>query len=445
MKITPRKPFTVSPLGRFGSLALCLALLSGCGSSSSSQDDLDASSSSSSVESSSSSSAESSSSSSEESSESSSAESSQSSSASSQAYGDGTQDSLYAQADFPVGVAVQVANWEPFSLFTAPDAADRQALVARHFSEMTATNVMKMSYMRTDDGGFTDAPARPLIDFAKANGIKVHGHALVWHSDYQVPDLFRDYEGDDWQGLVTEHVQGVMDLFDDTVVSWDVVNEAVEARTSDGWRQDSVFYQFAPPEAGDVPEFIEVAYSAAREANPDVILYYNDYDNTANTERLEKTLEIADHLLEQDLIDGIGFQMHAYMDYPSIDQFRNAFQEVVDRELMVKVTELDISIVNPYGSGEPPEAPEFDQELADAQGVRFCQIAEAYMDVVPPELRGGFSVWGLTDDDSWLMQAFEQATGAEYDQVYPVLFDENLQAKPAFFGVKRAFREEPCE
>lgn len=406
------------------SLALCVALLSGCGSSSSSssddESDLDNGSSSSS--------------------------SSQSSSASSEAGNDGLPDSLYLDADFPVGVAVQVANWEPFSLFTADDAAARQDLVARHFSEVTATNVMKMSYMRTNDGGFTKAPAQPLIDFARANGIKVHGHALIWHSDYQVPDLFRNVgEDDDWRALVTEHVQGVMDLFDDTVVSWDVVNEAVEAWTSNGWRQDSVFYQFAPPADGEVPEFIEVAYRAAREANPDVILYYNDYDNTANTDRLNKTLEIADHLREDDLIDGIGFQMHAYMDYPSIAQFRNAFQEVVDRDLKVKVTELDISIVNPYGSGEPPEAPEFDQALADAQGVRFCEIAEAYLDVVPAELRGGFSVWGLTDDDSWLMQAFEQATGAQYDQVYPVLFDENLEAKPAFFGVQRAFRGEPCQ
>ncbi|WP_111642324.1 endo-1,4-beta-xylanase [Marinimicrobium alkaliphilum] len=427
MKITPSNPLT-SPLGRFGSLALCVALLSACGSSSSALDDPDAGSSSSSSESS----------------ESSSAESSQSSSASSQAEGDGTQDSLYVQADFPVGVAVQVANWEPFSLFTAPDAADRQALVARHFSEVTATNVMKMSYMRTNSGGFTDAPARPLVDFARANGIKVHGHALVWHADYQVPNVFRDYEGDDWQGLLTEHVEGVMALFDDTVVSWDVVNEAVQTNSSDGWRR-SIFYNFAPPEAGQVPEYIEVAYQAARAANPDVDLYYNDFDNTANTARLNKTLEIADRLKELEVIDGIGFQMHAYMDYPSIAQFRNAFQEVVDRDLKVKVTELDIAIVNPYGSSTPPPLPEFDQALADAQGVRFCQIAEAYLDVVPAELRGGFTVWGLTDDDSWLMGAFASATGAQYDQVYPVLFDDNLQAKPAFFGVKRALRGEPCE
>lgn len=350
---------------------------------------------------------------------------------------------LYAEAptDFPVGVAVSAAN-ENYSIFNHSDATERQDVIATHFNQLTAGNIMKMSYLHPTEDTFTFEDADELVNFAQSNGMTVHGHALLWHPDYQVPEFMETYS-EGWQDMLTAHVEGILNHFDpEVVVSWDVVNEAVDTSTEDGWRH-SLFYNYAPPADGEVPEYIEVMYQAARDAQPNVDLYYNDYDNTANADRLAKTLEIAEHLDGLGLIDGVGFQMHVYMDYPSIANFRDAFQDVVDMDLKVKITELDVAVVNPYG-GNAPDTLTYDADLAGAQKLRFCEIAEVYLEVVPAELRGGFTVWGLTDDESWLMNQFANATGNDYEDVWPLLFNADLSAKPALEGVAQAFRGETC-
>ncbi|WP_084645587.1 endo-1,4-beta-xylanase [Marinimicrobium agarilyticum] len=348
-------------------------------------------------------------------------------------------------ADFPVGVAVTAGKSE-YSMFNIGDAAQRQEVIVDHFDQVSAGNIMKMSYLHPEENVYTYEDADQLANFAQTNGMTVHGHVLVWHSDYQVPDFMKGYDGD-WKAMLTEHATNIITHFDeafgDTVASWDVVNEAVDTGTSDG-RRHSPFYDYEPPAAGEIPPYIEVAFQAAHNAKPELDLYYNDYDNTANQGRLNKTLQIAERLNEQGTIDGVGFQMHIYMNYPSLSHFENAFQAVVDMGLKVKVTELDISVVNPYGAGDPPPQPEYDAELAQAQKIRFCEVAKVYLDTVPAAQRGGFTVWGLTDDQSWLMRVFRSATGADYDDVWPLLFNADLSAKPALQGVANAFNGVSC-
>ncbi|MCP8899460.1 endo-1,4-beta-xylanase [Gilvimarinus xylanilyticus] len=354
---------------------------------------------------------------------------------------------LYATTptDFPVGVAVSAAN-ENYSIFNHSDASARQDVITRHFSQLTAGNIMKMSYLHPQEDTFTFGDADQLVGFAETNGMTVHGHALVWHSSYQVPGFMNNYDGD-FAAMLTDHVTNVVQHFETeypgVVTSWDVVNEAVDQGAGDGFRR-SVFYNELPPATdGDIPEYLKVAFQAARDAAPDVDLYYNDYDNTANETRLNKTLQIAEALNEEGTIDGVGFQMHIYMGYPSLSHFENAFQQVVDMGLKVKLTEIDVSVVNPYGSN-PPAQPEYDEQLANDQKQRFCQVAEVYLDTVPAEQRGGFTVWGLTDDESWLMNQFANSTGADYDDVWPLLFNADLSAKPALQGVADAFTGQGC-
>jgi len=443
-------PFTIS--------ALMAAMLTACGGSSGGS--IAPSSSSSSEESSSSSESASSEESSSSSSSSSSEESSSSSSSSSSSE-DGSSAffsiepdfQLYTLAEFPVGVAVSAGN-EPYSIFSHGDAVQRQDLVTEHFNELTAGNIMKMSYLQPSEGNFsfTDGggDANEMVGFAAINGMTVHGHSLVWHSDYQVPNFMRDYDGDFAEMLAT-HVTEIVNYFEEeypgTVISWDVVNEAITdnpGQDENGWRR-SLFYNELPPASeSDIPEYIRQSFQAARDTGADIDLYYNDYDNTANSFRLNKTLEIADALAEDGLIDGVGFQMHVYMDYPSLSDFENAFEEVVERGLKVKITELDVAVVNPYGAGEPPAQPDYDEELAGAQKQRFCDIARVYLETVPAEFRGGFTVWGLTDDESWLMNQFSNAAGADYDDVWPLLFNGDLSAKPALQGVADAFQGNAC-
>src|SRR5690554_4445546 len=203
-----------------------------------------------------------------------------SSSSSSASADDGPIASLHTLADFPVGVSVS-AGTEPQSLLanTANGAAQRN-VVKTHFSQLTAGNIMKMSYLYKENSNsseydFTQADA--LVNYANDNGLSMHGHALVWHSDYQVPKWMKSYTGD-WETMLTKHTADIVDHFKGRVVSWDVVNEAFDVVTEGGvekaiYREnDSLFFR----KLGE--DFIEIAFNAARSADPDVDLYYNDFN-----------------------------------------------------------------------------------------------------------------------------------------------------------------------
>lgn len=359
---------------------------------------------------------------------------------------------LHSLAEFPVGVAVSAGS-EGFSIFNASDASARRDIVVEHFSQLTAGNIMKMSYLHPEEETFTWTDADQLVGFAETNGMTIHGHALVWHPSYQVPAFMNNYVGD-FEAMLSNHVTTIVqhfsDDFPDVVVSWDVVNEAIEFGEGggvDGWRR-SVFYNELPPSTeGDIPEYIRVAFSAARAADPAIDLYYNDYDNTGNADRLAKTLEIAETLEAEGLIDGVGFQMHVYMGYPGVPAFENAFQSVVDLGLKVKITELDIPIFDPYTGTYDPDNPieALTVDIASQQRVRYCQVIKAYLDTTAatPELRGGITVWGLTDEETWLINQYANAFGKPM-QVWPLLFNADLSAKPALQGFADALTGASC-
>jgi endo-1,4-beta-xylanase len=246
--------------------------------------------------------------------------------------------SLKALAAFPVGVAVD-GGWEARSLLTTP--AEQQA-VNQHFSQVTPGNIMKMSYLHPDRNTYTFAQADELVNYAGAHGVGVHAHALIWHSDYQVPTFMKNFSGDKtaFLTMLDEHVKTIAAHYAGKVQSWDVVNEALN--DGGGYRQ-SLFYQRTGA------DYLERAFRAAREADPNATLYYNDYNIESDANKMNTLTGMLDGFKTRGVpIDGVGFQMHVYMDWPSTSQIKASLQKVVDRGLKVKISELDIPINNPY-------------------------------------------------------------------------------------------------
>jgi endo-1,4-beta-xylanase len=54
-------------------------------------------------------------------------------------------------------------------------------------------------------------------------------------------------------------------------------------------------------------------------------------------------------------------------------------------------------------------------------------IVKVYLEAVPVAQRGGISVWGLTDGDSWILGQYGL-------QDWPLFFFNDLQPKPALQG-----------
>ncbi len=329
--------------------------------------------------------------------------------------------SLKSLADFPVGVAVNAGN-EANSIINSATSARQQAVVFPHFDQMTAGNIMKMSYLHPSEYSFNFTQADALAAFADAHGLDLHGHTLIWHSDYQVPGFMKNYTGD-FAAMLKRHVQTIVSHYSGKVVSWDVVNEALadngESGAVNGFR-NSIFYQKMGL------DYIDRAFIDAREADPFADLYYNDYSIENGGAKTENLLALIDGLKARGVpITGVGFQMHVLASWPSTSTLESAMKAVADRGLKVKISELDVRVNNPYDASAPVYR-SLTSEAAAIQKERYHQIVAAYRRAVPPGLRGGITVWGVWDADSWLN------TPEQPD--WPLLFDENFQTKPALQG-----------
>jgi endo-1,4-beta-xylanase len=334
-----------------------------------------------------------------------------------------TFENLHALAEFPVGVAVSAGNASR-SFLAIPE---KQRTIRQHFSQLTAGNIMKMSYLHPLEDTYTFDHADAMIDWASANGLSVHGHTLIWHSDYQVPGWMESYGGD-FAAMLDSHVTSIATHFAGEVASWDVVNEAIDQSQANCFR-DSLFYQ----RVGS--EYIPNAFIAADTSDPGADLYYNDYGiGDGNGTKLRCLLRIVDALLADRVpIDGVGFQMHVQRDWPSASALEVAFGAIADRNLKVKITELDVPLNNPYADGFPQYA-EFTADAAEVQKQRYHDIVRAYLNAVPPQLRGGITVWGLWDGDSWLLNLGSRAGVSDWPLLFAGPPNGPYEPKPAAQG-----------
>ena len=339
---------------------------------------------------------------------------------------------LSALAAFPVGVAV-AAGTETGSIMSS---VAQQAVVKKHFSQITAGNIMKMSYLHPAADTFTYGQADALLKFASDNGIKLHGHALIWHADYQVPGFMKTFDGDKnaWLSMLKIHVQTIATHYAGKLSSWDVVNEAL---ADGGGYRNSLFYQHTGA------DYIEQAFVNAHAADSTAELYYNDYKLESDPAKLATLTAMLDGFAARGVpITGVGFQMHVGIDSPSASTIAAALKQVADRKLKVKISELDIPINKPYSAAYKAGDIKTSYTLALGlmQKKRYCEVVKAYMDAVPPAQRGGVTVWGVDDPSSWLIGFLFNNAHADW----PLLFDAKFGDKPALRGVADAFSGKAC-
>ena len=292
---------------------------------------------------------------------------------------------LKTNVPFPIGFAVPGGHGFGADIMTRPNL---QTLVASEASEITAENEMKMDKLSKSPGVYDFARADALIDWADSADLDVHGHALVFGqpgNQGQVPGWMKNYSGTDDQFRI-EYVRYISDVatrFAGRVVSWDVVNEAIARRGE--WNTTTFYNRLGA-------DHVRLAFDTARQADPNAVLYYNDFTLEDDEEKLAKVLQ----LIGGWKADGIGFQMHTIDTWPDDSVIRRSFRKAAATGLMVKVTESDVRMnyQRDVSGGLTPE-------LEQAQADRFYQIVNAYIDEVPQAQRGGFTFWGIYDNESW--------------------------------------------
>lgn len=314
-------------------------------------------------------------------------------------------------ADFKIGAAVN-----PLTIGT------QELLLARHFNSITAENEMKFASLHPEEGTYTFEEADRLAEFARKHGMAMRGHTLVWHN--QTGDwLFQDSGGGPVSKAVLlermrEHIHTVVGRYKNDIYAWDVVNEAVADEGGDLLRA-SKWTEIA----GADLDFIVKAFAYAHEADPDVVLFYNDY-NESHPQKRDKIYALAKSLLERGApIHGIGLQAHWNLFDPSLDEIRAAIEKYASLGLQLQLTELDMSVFRFDDRRSDLTAPE--PGMLERQAERYeavFRLLKEYRGVI-----SGVTFWGAADDYTWLDDFPVRGR-----KNWPFLFDERHRPKPAF-------------
>jgi endo-1,4-beta-xylanase len=324
------------------------------------------------------------------------------------------------QHDFLIGNAITAEDLEGV----------RQELLAMHHNVATAGNAMKPDALQPTKGNFTFGAADTMVDKVLDEGMQMHGHVLVWHQ--QSPEWMNtatDAEGktiplgrDEALANLRTHIRTVMEHFADKVISWDVVNEAMNDNPANPASWEGALRQ-SPWYNAIGADYVEQAFLAAREVldeHPEwnIKLYYNDY-NEDNQNKAQAIYSMVKSINDSYalthsgklLIDGVGMQGH-YSINTNPDNVILSLEKFVSLGVEVSITELDIQA----GSNN-----QLSEKLAEAQGYLYAQLMDIFRAHSANIKRVTF--WGLDDHTSWRAAAS------------PLLFDKNLQAKPAYYGV----------
>ena len=328
---------------------------------------------------------------------------------------------------FTIGVALNQRN--------VSDEAQK-ALTIKQFNSVTAENDWKPGEIHPKEGVWNFEKADKIADFCRQNGIKMRGHCLCWHSQF-ADWMFTDKDGKEvskevFYERLRDHIHTVVKRYKDVVYAWDVVNEAMaddnggprfgfgrRRQEPSPYRQSRHFNL-----CGD--EFIAKAFQFAREADPDVLLFYNDYSCVDNGKR-ERIYNMVKKMKDAGVpIDGIGMQGHYNIYFPDEDQLEKAIVRFKELVKHIHITELDLRMNNESGGqlmfsrGEAKPLPGYMNTLQTDQYARLFKVFRKHADVID-----NVTFWNLGDKDSWL--------GVNN---HPLPFDENYRPKACYRAIR---------
>lgn len=304
---------------------------------------------------------------------------------------------------FSVGMAVRAGRL----------SGQHDAILKREYNSLTAEFEMKMNIMYPSQNNYDFSKADAIVDYAVANEMHVHGHALIWHA--ATPNWVVNFAGTDaeFEAMVEDYIKTTVTRYKGKVRSWDVVNEAFEDGT--GNLRNSVFLQRMGP------SFIEKCYQWTKEADPNVLIFYNDYNMVTDPQKRNAALALMDNFIANNVpVDGFGFQMHISYNGPSKSQIAEAAQSVVDRGLLLHFSELDVRANSNNDISALTEARSIQQQA------KVREVVEVY-NALPAANKFTLTIWGLKDNESWLLDFWGQPD-------WPLLYDADFRIKKAHTG-----------
>ena len=290
------------------------------------------------------------------------------------------------------------------------------------FNAVVAENEMKMDALQPNQGQFNYGNGDKLVAFAKRHNMKVRGHTLCWHS--QVPKWIsedgyqnnKNYTRANLLSILKRHITSVMRHYKGKVAEWDVVNETLDdnqwgVSLSNGRYnlRQSIWVKVI----GE--DFLDSAFTWAHRIDPDAKLYLNDYGaDFYGGSKATAMYNLVKRMKDDGVpIDGVGLQCHLSSGDAVEGIAKNARFYKQKLGIDCIITELEL-------------------KAGASTSANLSKQAEAYRKILEGFLTNSnaptMMLWGIDDNHTWI----------EGDQ-NPLIFDKNLQPKPAYYSLLEAF------
>ncbi len=283
--------------------------------------------------------------------------------------------SLAQTRNFPIGTAVNIDALRNEPLYSQT--------LADQFNMVTPETSMKFDKTEPEPGVFTFGDGDAIVAFARAHNIQVRGHNLVWYRALPAWITNGTFTRDQLMTILRDHIMTEVSHYRGAVNIWDVVNEAIDDQ---GNLRDNIWLRVIGP------DYIDLAFQWAHEADPQALLFYNDYGGEGLGHKSDAIYALLKAMITRGVpVQGVGLQMHVSLDrYPDAQDLLANMKRLAALGLQVQITEMDVEI---QGDPRPMQA-------------RLQAEASIYQEVLSTCLAfkpcTAFVMWGFTDAYSWI-------------------------------------------
>lgn len=286
------------------------------------------------------------------------------------------------------------------------------AVLSREFGMLTPENAMKFEVVHPERGRYDFTEADALVAFAEAHAMEVHGHVLLWHEQLPAWLARGNFSREELKAILREHIHAVVGRYRGRIALWDVASEAI---ADDGSMQGTFWSR------GIGPDYLDLAFRWAREADPGPRLLYNDYGGEGLGPKADGIFGLVGDLRKRGVpIDGVGLQMHVSPEEaPSAREVTANMERLAKLGLEVHITEMDVMLREPVTKAKlAAQAKVYRGMLRACLSLSACR---------------SFTLWGLTDRYSWVPEHFPGKGAA-------LIFDREYRIKPAYQALQQALK-----
>lgn len=294
--------------------------------------------------------------------------------------------------------------------------------LATEFNMLTPENEAKMCELQPQQGRFDFRRLDELVAFAEENNMTVRGHTLLWHQC--MPSWFGngDFTREEAIQIMHDHIYTVVGRYKGRIKYWDVVNEGIS---------DNSVIRVTPWQRFIGDDYMELAFQFAHEADPDAILFYNDYGAEGMNTKSNRIYEMVSDFVARGVpIHGVGLQGHftvgdaAQGRWVGPSNLNANINRLGELGLEVQITELDIRHDGPVTD-----------EILERQANDYYNITSTCLE---NPYCTALITWGVSDRYTWLRN--DNLGFFNNPEVAPLLFDDDYEPKLGYFAVMDAFR-----